>query len=1050
MLKELAARTVRSNGAGKCASGAESTMRLLLRTFLALLLLLALAAGVLVWRLSQGPVSLALVEPLIQELVDRGSPYRTSFAEPMLVWLPSEAAIGLAARDIELRSQADEFVGGAPFASAAVALRPLLDGRIEPVHVNLTLPQIELTREADGGLVLSFAGQLASLPLGEGREDQGFSALLGDGTGAPDPTLARLRDVQVTAPALVYADEATGRTATANDPSFELRREDGVWVVGLTAGLEQGRVAVEARSAPGAHEDSVRIQLDRFPLEGLLALLPKAPELQLSLPVSGTVTLAVNRGGLVPGATHLDLSTADASIASKALGLPPATFTRAELEADLRPGWQEAEISRLLLVGTGLELSAVGTMSRQEGDLAGDLAFTAQGLDAGRILSLWPQSVGAGARDWVAANVTAGLVESGTLHLGRSAARPGQQDIGASVIFSGATVRYLDTMPPATGVAGTASFAGDMLSFAVQRGQTGNVEAIRGQVTLSNVMADAVSQLKVDLDLRSSVAAAMTVLDAEPVGLGKATGLSARGAAGQQTSSLQLSLPLLDTIPPDQIRFRVRTQLNNLLLRDVRPGYDLAARSLVLTTDQAGLASSGEVEVNGVPATVSLRENFQPVRGVQRTVDLRTRLSAVAVRALRLDWPAPLAGALDVTARLVEGRNPLRSIDMSLDLRDLQISLPELMIMKRPGHAGTATARLVQTSPTAMAVESLMVDAGSLQARGTLGLRLDPVRPDYINLTNLQTSLGSLTALVRLEQEVWRGRVDIGRLDLRPLRAAPAGGGSSGGSTPLPDMAVQVTAQQLRLGDAPFRNLSAAVDRRGGIWRSATLQAAVEDSEVVLNLSTTRNSALTVHANDAGWLIRALDNSDHGVRGGSFRLSADFQQRPGNVTGSGELKIRNFTLWGAPLVARIISLASFSGLSNALSGRGVPVSRLVVPFSLDGDRLSLEQARLVAADIGARADGTVNLATGVIAVNGTVAPAYTINRILGRIPILGRILSGSGSDAALAATFSISNTLAEPSVSVNPLSVLVPGMVRDLFSALTADDSSDLSPTDQR
>mgnify|MGYP000408505589 CR=1 FL=1 len=42
----------------------------------------------------------------------------------------------------------------------------------------------------------------------------------------------------------------------------------------------------------------------------------------------------------------------------------------------------------------------------------------------------------------------------------------------------------------------------------LQSGQTGNVEATRGQVTLSNVLAEAVSQLKVDLDLRSSVAAA--------------------------------------------------------------------------------------------------------------------------------------------------------------------------------------------------------------------------------------------------------------------------------------------------------------------------------------------------------------------------------------------------------------------------------------------------------------------------------------------------------------------------------------------------------------
>ena len=63
---------------------------------------------------------------------------------------------------------------------------------------------------------------------------------------------------------------------------------------------------------------------------------------------------------------------------------------------------------------------------------------------------------------------------------------------------------------------------------------------------------------------------------------------------------------------------------------------------------------------------------------------------------------------------------------------------------------------------------------------------------------------------------------------------------------------------------------------------------------------------------------------------------------------------------------------------------------------------------------------------------------------------MGQVLSGSRSDAALAATFSVTGPFAAPRVSVNPLSALVPGMVRDLFAALTADATSDLAPIDQR
>lgn len=252
---------------------------------------------------------------------------------------------------------------------------------------------------------------------------------------------------------------------------------------------------------------------------------------------------------------------------------------------------------------------------------------------------------------------------------------------------------------------------------------------------------------------------------------------------------------------------------------------------------------------------------------------------------------------------------------------------------------------------------------------------------------------------------------------------------------------MQLTANRLRLGDAPFSGLSATVVRRDGIWQGATVRANVEDSEVRVDANTTgRETAATLRGSDAGWLIRALSASDNGVRGGTFRLSANLNQGGNGLAGSGDLRIRNFTLWGAPTIARIISLASFTGLSNALAGQGVPVQRLVAPFRLRGETITLEQARLVGSNIGARADGTIDFGTDQLNISGTVAPAYTVNRILGRIPIIGQILSGSGSDAALAATFSVSGALGSPQVSVNPLAALVPGMIRDLFSAFTADN----------
>ena len=63
--------------------------------------------------------------------------------------------------------------------------------------------------------------------------------------------------------------------------------------------------------------------------------------------------------------------------------------------------------------------------------------------------------------------------------------------------------------------------------------------------------------------------------------------------------------------------------------------------------------------------------------------------------------------------------------------------------------------------------------------------------PERIVVRRLRAPLGDLTTELALDGSRWRGRVDIGRLDLRPVLNA---GGSGGGDGELPDFLVQVTA----------------------------------------------------------------------------------------------------------------------------------------------------------------------------------------------------------------------------------------------------------------
>ena len=68
-----------------------------------------------------------------------------------------------------------------------------------------------------------------------------------------------------------------------------------------------------------------------------------------------------------------------------------------------------------------------------------------------------------------------------------------------------------------------------------------------------------------------------------------------------------------------------------------------------------------------------------------------------------------------------------------------------------------------------------------------------------------------------------------------------------------------------------------------------------------------------------------------------------------------------------------------------------------------------------------------------IDINGTIIPAYTINSLLGRIPVLGTLLTGEKGGGIFAAAYKVSGPVEKPKMAVNPLSALAPGFLRKLL-----------------
>lgn len=983
----------------------------------------ALAGGALAWRLTQGPLSLTPVAGLIQQLVARGTPYAVSFADPALEWSAERDALLITARDIDVRTRDGELVAAAPSAGVRIDATALIYERSIAVRdVDLRLPAMQVQRGRDGRFSLAFDGKLATLPLADAA-GPGLLETLGRGREeARDPRLERLRRIRVTAASLRYTDVGSGTTAETGRARLRLTRDAKVgWELALSvvpAGPGSSlELEATAGDAPGLR--SVEIGIVGMPVTTLAGVAPSLRLEGSEVRFDGRALLSVDLGRqtLVGGA--FSLSSAGGTVAAPGQLESPLTLGAITLDGRIDATTSALELTPVetMVDGVPVRLTA-GFRGR---DFA-SLNVTSPGLDRDRVQAVWPLPVGPQARRWFIENVRAGLVTDFTLTRRES----GRFEIDGTA--REVDLRVLPSWPDAGDVSGRLRFADRRLDLTLERGSLAGVNLRGGALQLID-RPDGPTSLSTDLKIDGPVPAVLALLARPPLKV--RPGIEPDDTEGMVAADVRLDLPTLRDPPRDQVRFAVSSRLRDLVLRRAIGDLDATSADLRLTVDERDANAEGPVALAGVPLDVRWNERFRP-EGDRRRVVARGTIGPLDLAALGGAWNGFRNGSAAVEATLVEPRRGPRRIDVTADLAQADLQVAAIGLAKAAGAPGSARATVVDDRPRRLAVDAIDVDLRAATIRG--GVELDPATTRWrsVSVDQLVWPRGRLSASLEKRGETITGRIDADRLDLRELR--PRGAEDGGAPSQPPPLDLALTARELILGSRPFQQVTASVARDRARWHRLVGEARLPGGAPV----TVRIGAedapdrVTAEAQDFGALLAALGLGDRTVEGGRVRIDGVLGSSGGPLA-EGELKAREFVIREAPTIARILSLASFQGIGDTLGGRGLQVDRLTVPFTYLGEEIRLRQARLVGSQIGGRVDGTIDLARRRLNLEGTAAPLYTLNRIIGQIPIIGGLLRGDRADAALAATFSIGGTFSEPQINVNPLAAIVPGVIRDLF-----------------
>jgi len=132
-------------------------------------------------------------------------------------------------------------------------------------------------------------------------------------------------------------------------------------------------------------------------------------------------------------------------------------------------------------------------------------------------------------------------------------------------------------------------------------------------------------------------------------------------------------------------------------------------------------------------------------------------------------------------------------------------------------------------------------------------------------------------------------------------------------------------------------------------------------------------------------------------------------------------------------MSRVVSDPTSNQPGTGFDPSNVAFDRLYASFTKRESVFVIGDAVLRGAQIGATFGGSLDMASGRLSLTGTYIPSYSFNNAFSRIPILGLALGGGVDEGLVGVTFKVDGPASNPTLFINPLSAIAPGIFRKIF-----------------
>ena len=722
----------------------------------------------------------------------------------------------------------------------------------------------------------------------------------------------------------------------------------------------------------------------------------------------------------------------------------------------------------------GPVLTATGTIDGLSGDMKLALQAQIDGVPLDQLPAIWPKTLAPHPRDWVTTNMSKGGISgiaatlSGHVPAGHGFGALVVDSLNGAMAVDDATVRYMPTMPPLQHVGAAINFDGDSFVIGLSGGSAANLTVPEGKVVLSG-LSKAEQQADIQAHITGTLADILRFIDNPPLGYTRKINIDPAVVAGDGAVDLTLHFPLVDNLSLDRLKIHVEAGVKGLFLPKVVQKLDLAEGNLHLSIDNDGMDAEGSVLIDKRPGYLKWRQNFAATAPFVSRYQVMGQLSDDGRKLVGLAstpfQPPYLSGVVPAEVTAVLNRDGRYDISVHADLTGALLSTPGLDFAKPAGAAADATAEFQVANDALLQVSRFHVGGKDLDITGDVAFDKGEVRKvtfahAQFGRTDARGSLvfrpdGALALTADGAtfdaREIVHGRAVDPATDKMPT--TPQAPPQHIHPDPRPEvtpLVIQGRFGRVWLSDDGWIS-DAATDlvRDHYDWRSVHVAGEVgEHAPVKLDIAPadSGHTSLSITSSDAGSVFRALDVFDN-IMGGQLSITGTYDDKIPARPLAGVVNVKNFQLAKAPVLAKLLTVAGLTGIGDLVSGQGIHFNELDMPYTYVDGQLDVKDGQASGSALGITARGRVDLDNDRLGLEGTVVPAYALNSALGTLPLVGGVFSAEKGGGLLAIDYQMKGPMADPDFTVNPLSALTPGFLRNLFHLFDENPDSGKKPS---